>query len=287
MAYKLVEFDGVSLPLYNAGQALGVAPVESTLVNSVGSVFDYYGARQRLARRYTISAEGEMLGETVYLIDAAGNRLVDEAGNALIAGSPAANLRGLLQALRSKIGVRGTLWRQRLDYPTAMEWITARCLDVSWDREVTERTVRARVKCTFESTMTAWRAAAATVASVSASANTLTGLRITVAGDAPVNDVVLRVQRTSGTITAVRVTVGDLGVDWTWTGSIGASETLTLDAGARTVRENNVDVYSGLSFAAAHTARGWLPLAPGMHACQVLCTGGAATVSATHYDQWQ
>lgn len=282
MSMKLVEFDGIALPSFDAEQDQGSAPVDSSVLDSIGGAYDWYGSGTRRARKMQISAGGIMLGETTYLVDEAGNRLVDEAGNALIAGSAARHLRQQLQALRSRTGVRGTLWRQRLE-GTTEEWITARLLEVTWPRSVDERTVLANVTCRFESTMTAWRAASATSTSKSVTDGTANALTVPVAGEAIVYDAILTVARTSGTITAVTVTGS--GISLTWTGSL-ASGTLTLDAGAKTARIGSTDSYSGLTFNAGHTARGWLPLQPGTMPLAVTVTGGNATVAVSHYDQW-
>lgn len=283
---KLVEFDGITLPLFDATQDMNAARADSSLLESVGSVFDFYDNRQRLPRLYNISAEGTLIGETTYLVDEAGNRLVDDAGNALIAGTPGTHLRSQIQALRSRVGVRGSLWRQRLDDSATREWITARCVSVDWNRNVDERTNRAVVRCQFESAMTAWRAASATTTTVSASAGVETPFVLSNGGDVTIDDAIIAIARTSGTITAVTVNCAQLGISWTWgTGSIGAGQTLTVDAGARTVRRGTTNVYSAFSLNSGHTARGWLPIPPGTYSFTVLCTGGAATVTVTRYTQ--
>jgi len=283
---KLVEFDGIALPLFDATQDMSAARADSSLLESVGSVFDFYGNRQRLPRMYGISAEGTLIGETVYLVDEAGNRLVDEAGNALVAGTFGTHLRSQIQALRSRVGVRGSLWRQRLDDSATHEWITARCVSVDWNRNVDERTNRAVVRCQFESAMTAWRAASATTTTVTASSGVETPFVLSNGGDVTIDDAVISIAQTSATITAVTINSAQLGVSWTWgTSSIGAGQTLIVDAGARTVRRETTNVYSAFNLNSGHTARGWLPIPPGMSSVLVLCTGGAATVTVTRYNQ--
>lgn len=283
MAYQIVEFCGVTLPYYNPEQQDSAAVVESALMDSVGGVTDYYGTLTRRARRYGIELTGIYLGETSYVVDEAGNQIVDESGNIIIAGDGVSMLRAQVQALRAKTGVRGSLWRIRQD-DDAREWITARLLSVTHDKRREEMGRLAKLSCSFESTHTAWRAETATTTSVSTTAGVGVGLVVPVGGDTGVQDAVLTVTRTSGTITAVTVT--GAGIAWMWTGSL-ASGAVVVDCGAQTVRKAGVDAYSGFALGSGHTVAGWLPLEPGLTPLTVTTTGGAATVAVQHYNQWR
>lgn len=283
MAYRYTEFVGVPLPAANFEQQHDTAAVESDLLDSVGGVVSYTGSVPKRARRQTIALRGVYWGETSYITDGAGNTIVDEAGNRLVAGSAEAMLRSQVDALRALRGQRGPLWRVRLS-DGARQWLTARLLQIGWQRTRPDMAVRAELDCQFESAMIAWRAVTATTAQVSVSAGTPTGLLAQNGGDIAVLDAVLSVARTSGTITAVRVQ--GPGIDWTWTGSIGAGQTLTVDCGAQTVRVGSADAYSGWSRGAGHTAAGWLELAVGDSVFQVTLTGGGGDVTVTHYNQF-
>lgn len=283
MAYRYTEFDGVPLPTANFEQAHDIAPIESDLQDSVGSVYDYRGAARKAARKQTISLRGIYWGETGYMVDEAGNPIVDEAGNYLIAGDAVNMLRAQVDALRAKRGARGPLWRVRIS-DGARQWLTARLLQIAWQRTRPDMAVRAELSCLFESAMTAWRAETGTGVTASAAAATPTGLLVQNGGDVAVADAVLSVARTSGTITAVRVQ--GPGIDWTWTGSIGAGQTLQVDCGSQTMRRSGADVYGGWVRAAAHTAPGWLPLALGDNPFLVTVAGGNATLTISHYNQF-
>lgn len=283
MAYRYIEFDGVPLPAANFEQQHDTAPIESDLLDSVGGVFAYHGNAQKRARRQTISLRGIYWGETSYLVDEAGNPIVDEAGNRLIAGDATAMLRSQVDALRAKRGVRGPLTRVRID-DGAEQWLTARLLQIAWQRTRPDMAVRAELSCQFESAMTAWRAETATSVTVSAAADVPTGLLAQNGGDIPVMDAVLTVAHTSGAITAVRVQ--GPGIDWTWTGAIEAGQTLTVDDGAQTMRVGSADAYSGWSRQTGHTAPGRLPLAVGDTALTVTLTGGAGDVTLLHYNRF-
>lgn len=283
MAYRYTEFDGVALPAANFEQQHDSAPIESDLLDSVGGVFAYHGSAPKAARRQEIYLRGIYWGETSYLVDDLGNPIVDEAGNNLYAGDATAMLRSQVDALRAKRGRQGALVRVRMD-DGAEQWLTARLLQIAWQRTRPDMGVRAELSCRFESAMTAWRATIAATATVSAAAAAPTGLLVQNGGDVPVANATLAVARTSGTITAVRVQ--GPGIDWTWTGSIGADQTLTIDCGAQTMRVGSSDVYSGWTRAAGHTAAGWLPLGVGDTALTITLTGGGGDVTISHYNQF-
>lgn len=284
MAYVITEFDGMPLRLFDARQQIQTATMDSTLFDNVGGSFDRLGALRQLGRRMQFEVQGTLMGDLYEIADEAGNVTEDEDDNIQIAGSVANNLRSQWLGLTSRVGVRGSLWRERLDAPADREWITARLLGVSWPRTVEQRTVRAEVTLRFESAMAAWRAASLTTAQISATDAIFTGLTVNNGGGVPVMDAVLTVTRTSGTLT--QVNLEGAGINLQWTGSVGASRALTVDAGARTVRVTGVDAYSGWTLLSGHTARGWFPLEPGTNFFAVTVTGGNATVSLSHYNQW-
>ena len=283
MAYLITEFDGVALPEYEPEQDDSAAEVQSILIDSIGGVTDYYGATARLPRKYGIEVTGTYLGETTYLVDEGDNYIVDEAGNYIIAGDAINILRAQVQALRAKVGRRGQLVRIRQD-DDVEQWITARLLQVRHDKRQNEMARLAKMTCLFESTHTAWRAATATQKSVSASDGVATGLTVSNGGDVTVYDATLTVARTSGTITGVTVTGSDIALSWA--GSL-ASGALVIDCAAQTVRAAGVNAYSGFTLNSGHTARGWLPLEQGATPLVVTVTGGAATVTVAHYNQFR
>jgi hypothetical protein len=286
MALKLVEFDGVSLPEFEAEQSVGTAPVESALINTIGGVYDYWGTRTRKARRYSITAAGYLVGETQYLVDEEDNIVVDESGNPVVSGSAANHLRSQLQALRAKVGTRATLWRERLDDPETKDWLTARLLTVDWQRARDEMIELAKITCVFDSAMVAWRTSSPVSVTETAADGVPEGILLPVSGDAIVDDAIITVTRTSGTITALEIVCSAMGIDLEWAGSLGASDVLVIDAGAATVRKNGADAYSGLAWGTGHTASGWFPLTGGMISCTATVTGGNATVNVTYYDQF-
>lgn len=285
MSYQYTEFDGVALPLYNHEQSHDTTPSEPTLLDSVGGAYDWYGTGRRKGRKQLINLKGIYFGATEYLVDHTGDVLTDETGDYLIVGNGPQMLQAQVNELREKSGVRGALWRTRLD-DNALEWKTARLLSVAWPRKWEDHAVIGEISCQFETRMEYWHAASATTTSVSATSGVTLPMVVENAGE-QVDDAVITVTRTSGTITAVSLVCSALGIALQWTGSLGASEVLTIDCGAQTVKENTTDGYSGFALTPVyHTAAGWLPLSHGNHTFLVTVAGGNATVAIQHYNQF-
>ncbi len=283
MSYRLHRFNDALLPFYDPRPDMSQGPVESTLLDSVGGTFDYFGARQRLPRRQMISIDGLFVGERSYIFDHAGNRVVDHAGNPLVNGTAQGDLQAHIEALTELLGRRGTLWRQYLKDASRLEWKQARLLQVTHQREQRDTTIMAKVACAFETLQAAWRSAALTTTSLGAGSGNR-ALTVNVRGNVTVNDATL-VVTAAATVTSIRLRHGDLGVDWTWTGSLTSGQSLTINAGAQTVRIGSTNAYSGLTYNTAHRARGLLPMAPGTNAMMIEASANAS-VALTHYDQW-
>jgi hypothetical protein len=282
MAFMIYEFDGVALPQYNAEQDDNSATVEPSLVDSIGGVTDYFGPGQRLPRKNAIEISGLYFGETVYMVDEDGAFIVTDDGTFIIAGEGANILRSQLQAIRSKVGVRGTLKRKRQD-DGAVEWITARLLRIEHPHKQEEMARRADVTCAWESAMGAWRAETMTTTSKSCSAAS-NALTVSNSGDVQVRDAIFTFTA-SAAVSSVRVECVALGVDWTWTGALSSGQALVVDAGAQTVRKAGSDAYSGFVFNSAHSAAGFLPLDPGANPL-VVTVDGTGTAKVEHYNQW-
>lgn len=285
MAYRYTEFDGVPLPVGNLEQPHDTASIESDLVDSIGGVFSYYGSATKRARKQALQLRGLYWGETAYLTDEAGNYIVDEAGNRIVAGNARAMLRSQVDALRAKRWQSGPLWRVRIS-DNARQWLTARLLQVRHERKREDMALMAHITCQWESAMVAWRAEDATTVSGNATAGAPLGLLAVNGGDTSVHDAILSVAATSGTVTSVRVQGPEAGIDWTWTGTLSAGQTLSVDCGRQTMRRSGADVYGGWVRAAAHTAPGWLPLAVGDNPFLVTVAGGNATITISHYNQF-
>lgn len=280
--YRLYQFEGIALPDRMTEDDLSTGQVESTLVDSVGSAFDYYGSTRRLPRRRTIAARGRYIGETLYLVDHNSNQLVDHSSNFLIAGAPGEILRARIDDLKRLVGRRGTLYRLR-DSDNVLQWIQARLLVVDYVQTVANWDRVADVSATFETLMAAWREQTASSQVVSVVSGT-NAVLIANDSDISIEDATLTLAASS-TITSLTVTNTASGVNWTWTGTLSSGQSLTVDAGALTVRRGSTDVYSGFVLNSGHTARGWLTLAQGDNMLYAT-VDGSGTLTISYYRQW-
>lgn len=271
--YRIYQFGVAPLPDRMTEDDLSTGQADSTLLDSVGSVFDYYGSTRRLPRRIVTPFVGKYVGEKAYIVDESGNYLVDESGNRIIAGDAGQMLRAQVDAIRAMIGAQDTLYRRRED-DSATQWKRARLLSAEFVRTLEEsHAYVATVRLTFETTMTGWRSASQRSANLSGDTITADNL-----GNFTVRDAILNINAT-GTVTTVTVSYPS-GVSWTWTGSMTSGQTLVVDAGALTVRKSGADAYSGFALGSSHTAQGWLDLPVGTTYVRVTADG---PITATLY----
>lgn len=284
MPYRLTYFDDTPLPVAMPRDDLSTGQVDTSLVDSVGNAYNYHGTAQRFPRRQVIPHRGLYVGEMAVRVTSDGDvRVTDDGTVRVTAPSKVADLQGKTDDLKAKIGVWGQLWRERLA-DGVLTWKRARLLQVVHVETISEANAVSEVESRFESNMAGWHSAEPVTTSGSATDGVPLPLIVENAGSMPVSDAILSVERTSGTITAVQVT--GAGIDLTWTGSIGAGETLVLDMGDLTALLGTSDAYDGLALGAGHTGNEWLTLPVGARALTVTVTGGNATVSIEHFDQW-
>ena len=283
MAYQIYQFNDVALPVYNAAQEHNIN-VASTLEPAIGGVADYFGSRRRMPQVTQFQITGIYSGDDYSLVTEGGAYLADESNNHLIAHSLTADLRMQLDALRAVIGTRGTLYRKRWD-DLAVQWKTARLLQVRRSTQTDDRTAKAELQCTFDAVDALWRHSTQTTASGTLASGGTVTLVVANTGDQPVEDAQLTITASGGTITSVTVVCTAAGVSFTWAGSLASGSALVVDAGALTVRKDGVDSYSGFTLNSAHSARTWLPLAPGINSLQIASIG-PGTASVAFYPQF-
>lgn len=283
MAYSIIRFGDVDLPAVMVTDDLSTGEVASSLVASVGGVWDWYGSNRRQPRSASMEHVGQYAGETTYLVTELGDSIVDESGYRLIAGTATQMMQAQVDRLKAHTGELDRLWRRR-DADGVLHWRWARLLQVRHTETVEQHAgAVADVTAVFEMNNGAWRESAPTVVQMTTADATWRPFLVEVTGDVPARDGVLAVTPTSGTVTLVELT--GPGIAWSWAGSLAAGQTLSIDAGAQTVRKAGVDAYSGFALGGGHTTAGWLTLAKGLSAMQVRTTGGTATVTLTYDEQ--
>lgn len=274
---------GIHPYIFNPQQDHSPAGAGSALVDSVGGFFDRFGSDDARAARQPIVISNLVWGETAYLVDNNGNNIVDDDGNYIIAGNDAQMLRAQLVALREKVRKRGTLWRTHLDDETVREWKTARFLRMGQPQQVRDRKFMATVSLEFESAMTYWHAENATTYSGSVTAGS-THYFLVENPSETVDDAVMTVTRSSGTITAVSLACTDLGIAWSWAGLLGSGESLVVDAGSQGIAEGATAAFSG--FTLTGSAKGYMPIERGNWIFALTTTGGNATYELSLYHQF-
>lgn len=284
MPYSLTHFGAVPLPDRMSEDGLDTGNISGTLVLSIGGAFDRLGAARALPPVNVISHAGlYATSGSVFWVDHAGNQIVDHAGNRMLVATEDGWLRAQVDLLRGMHGKRDRLYRRR-DNDGALQWVNARLVSVQEQKTIEDAGVTAELRSTFETAMSAWRSSSLSVATGTLVSGGNVALLVSNDGNAPVNDGLL-VVTASGAISSVTITSPEAGVSVTWTGTLAAGQSLVIDSGARTVRRSGASVYSGFVLNAAHTARGWFPLAEGITIFRV-AVDGPGTVNFQHYDQF-
>jgi hypothetical protein len=197
----------------------------------------------------------------------------------------AASFKTAVYALRALIGTRALLYRSPDGEAANSESALARLEGVSMSRNADNILVLGTT-LTFEILQSVWDGADGTVA---ATLDT-TPKSIVVAndGNARVDDAVITIVAKTSSITVLTVAVAGVS-SFTWTGTLVANKALVINCGARTVKNDGADAYSGFVLDAGHTVAEWLRLQPGNNTVVITRTGGDATstYSIAFADGWR
>jgi len=284
--YQIYQFDSVPLPLYNPTATHDAGPVASTLRDSIGGAFDVYGTRRRLPNtlKFTVAGIYAAADGDVLLVSHDGKYIVDHAGVFILTATAQGYLRRQVDAIRAKMGVRGTIYRRRWDDTTIVQWKTARLLRIAERSDAEQRAMYAKLDLEFETAHAAWRAAAAVTVSKTLVSGGAVGANVTAGGNVPVTDAIITVVA-GGAITSLAIKALHAGIDLRYTGALAAGQTLAIDCGAQTVTVDGANAYAYFALGSGHTAQGWLPMAEGLTPV-VVESNGAGTVALSWYDQW-
>jgi hypothetical protein len=115
-------------------------------------------------------------------------------------------------------------------------------------------------------------------------------MEISNGGNDIVRDLTVTVKAGGANITAVTIANAETGhvSSLTYTGTVTAGQSLVIDTGAWTVKNNGADAWGGVTFGGTHAIREMLRLAPGANTINVTLTGGStdSTVAFAFYDLW-
>lgn len=289
MPYRYTTFNGIVLPAAMPEDDLGTPQAPSTIVDSLAGGVDFLGNNRYLPKRHNIRYRGMYTQTVDYLVDEAGNYIVDEAGNNIVTADPSSVLRARIDDIKAQHGKRGYLVRRRED-DGAEHYKYARLLAVDHVRTLKDTDQVARLELTFEAEGRPWRSTFGTEASNTCVANNWTLIPVVNAGAEDVRDAVISVTASS-LVGAVHVVafIGDLIHYLSYTGAIAAGNTLVIDTGAHTVKNNGLDAYANFQLSPGnHNAPDWL-LFPGGGArtdLLIYSLGSNSFASVTYAEQF-
>ena len=261
--YYLYSFGSNILPQARASYDSSTPAALNPMLATIGGGYDVLSAASALlATPYTISHTG------------------------LLRAANITALATLLDGWRAAVGSRGTLTRRTFESSPVSQTVSARLIQVQTQTEPVHKFgVFQPATFLFSTTDEFWQAIIASSAPVALDASPKT-LTVTTTGNAPVRDAVVTITAQTSAITAVTVAISGVA-EWTYSGSIAATESLVVDCGARTVRTGaGADVYSDFALGNNHASADWLPLAVGENTVTITKTGGGATSTcAVTYSQ--
>lgn len=257
MSYKLISFDGTNLPTYNRESGLDTGPSQQGFVATVLGGFDVYGLGVApVATPYPLTLRGIVSEET-------------DAGQ-----------RAALDGLRAKARVRGKLVRQA-DDDDSEQWAWARLAVVAHRRVYNNRGYQI-LDFTWSMESEWYSDRNDVIATMDGSPYVLT---VENAGNRTINDAILTITADDANLTAVTITATN--TELVWTGTLLAGDSLVIDCGAKSIKNDGVNAYSGFSYGANHAIDDWLRIA-GETEITITYTGGGTdpTVTLAFNDGW-
>jgi len=262
MAYWITQFGTTALSQIEQEHETGLGlTAGGTLPLPAGGAHDPWGADQAPVQLpYTLRVSAELVHTTP------------------------GSLRTALYALRALHGERAKLYRTPDGGVLNSEWVWARLERLRVARRAANVLVLP-IEMDFTILTAPWRGDDATVSTVlDASPKSIT---CTNGGNARISDSVITVTAAGSAVTNVQVSIAGESL-WAWAGTLTVGNDLVIDCGAKTVRNNGVDAYSGFALDPLHTVSEWLRLEPGSNTVQVWRTGGdnATAIEIAFEDGW-
>lgn len=259
MSYKLISFADVDLPGYNRESGLDTAPPLDGFVGTVLGGYDSYRADMAPAAiPYPLTARGIVSLETD------------------------ADQRAAIDGLRATSRRRGRLVRQA-DDDDSEHWCYARLEQIA-HRRITG--VNGYQVLEFSWLVESeWHGEeVATTVSLGSSPYLFAVENI---GNRMINDGILTITAGSSAITAVTVTTTN-GTHLVWAGTLATGDQLIFDSGAKSITNDGVNAYNGLTYGAGHTIDDWLRIEGAMNITITYTGGGTgSTVAILFYEGWK
>ena len=259
MSFRLVEFDGLTLPDINAVDNFdaGVRTAQRPLPN--GGVYDYYRAARSPFEATTITRRTLILAEND------------------------ADWRGQVSAIRNKLGIKGFLWREW--FGGSRQWITARLSEVLHSQSATDY-FATPITLIFTATDPSWSGATRT--SLVQPSGPLLRTDIAEFGDAPITNIVLGIVPDVDT-DITEITISNAYTDITFTEPIRPNVVFRIDSGTNAVTLNGQPAYDSIRRNAGHKVSTLLYLSSDslyFDYAPVYRIGGQFSTTVLYYDQW-
>ena len=275
---RLTQFGTYVFPLFNKHDIVSTGDTGGTLLRLPGGgAYDAYGTDPAPEGIREVSTEFEIIESTITAV----------------------------QTARDQIRARAGLWRKLwAHYPDGSDrWAWARMSKVKMERR-RDYLFYQPVGWTFEIKDPGWNGTGHGAAWYLDAGqyldaglyldmdNTITldgspkSATITNGGNRTVTATIVPFTAAGNAISGIRFVCGSC--DWTFSGSVSAGKTLTIDTGTRSVRNDGADAYSLFTLNAGHTVADWLQLAPGANSVTITytCAGAATALNVTYYDGW-
>lgn len=187
-----------------------------------------------------------------------------------------ATLSTNLDTLRARVGRRDTL---TITLPGgSTRWRYARLVGLQAESRAEHHlgaNVTQPVELTFQCVEAWWRGAAHDV-DVTLTGPSPQSMVMANAGNRTVNNAIITVAAVPSNITSLTIAVTGSS-SFTFSGTITAGQSLVIDCGAMTVKNNGADAYANFALGGSHVIDDWLRLVSGNTTVVVTWTGGGAT----------
>lgn len=239
---------------------------------SAGGGYDGLGASQSRAKPFTISHNC-----------------------AIYSASSQTAIQTQLDALKALVGTRGRLYRRMPD--NSLQWITARLVTLDATRTIANNNYL-DISLTFQVAEYPWRGnhhgdgwvldageyfdtgLVFDESGLSVPMPASGTVTVTNGGNATVRNAVITITAAGTNITELTLTKSG-ETDLKYVGTITAGQSLVIDCGAYTVKNNGVDDYANFSRETNHVIAEWLALAAGANTIGTTRTGGNNSSSIT------
>jgi hypothetical protein len=167
-----------------------------------------------------------------------------------------ATMKTAYYKLRGLYGQRDKLYRKP-DGTTATEWVYARLEAIQAQRDG-DRQLAVPYTLNFQVYSPVWNGTSK-VTSAALGTEPTTEIAVYNGGNADVRNPIVTITAATGVINNVTLSANS-ETSISWAGTLASAKSLVIDCGARTIRNDGTDAYSGVTFNAGHTVAYWVGL---------------------------